>query len=1099
MQIGSPVLAIGSVTTAGDEILKTDQLRSITSAGGVGINVGVISKGVTHLADAQKTGDLPPDVHVLKQGRQDDEGTAMLEIIHDMAPNASLYYDFGDTEQKFNTAVDSLIAAGCNIIVDDVGMLEIPYFEDGIVAKHLEEVLSDNPNLLYISSAGNNAEYHYQGMFIDGGDNFHSFNGSTGIPLDIKPGGWVGVILQWDDPYEQRDNAYSLYLYDRETGSEIAVSERTASGEKRAFEMFKYQYLGTDKPAKTEVRIRKADDSDPKLLELVLKTDANLVSMPEGYTIPTDSIIGQAAANQVITVAAVSAVQKQILQKFSSQGEVTISHPSAELRKKPDITAVDNVEVSGAGGFVSPFPGTSAAAPHIAGLLALEWSLFPGLTGEQLKEAMFQTATGFGEPGWNRMYGYGLPDAVRMYEYLQNTTAGNITVKPTPTITPTITPTVTPTPEPGDLITSQISDAVIITKPGTYYLNADIMDSSDSIIVIASSDVVLEGNNHQIEGFTVQFGLQPIALQRGVEIASPDGSRLSNITVRNLAVMGTYVGIIARHCDKITIENCRLPYNSIGLLLSDISQSDISGCVMNGNSYSGLIMDQGSKDNRIQMNDIRKNLIGMILDGVEKILISKNSVTFNHHEGFLLKGGSNTNQIEHNICSENGNGGIVLKSSLKNWIVNNTCEQNTPPGIYLEESSENIITDNRLSGNVRGINLYYADTNTLSNNSIVNNRATGIMFQPSGHNIVNRNFIVGNEGEGILISSGVTSEKVNLITDNYLENEDNVWVQEGGKPNYQWSDQKKPGTNIIGGSYLAGNVWALADGKGYSQTCMDNDGDGICDQPYMFLPGLTDEAPLHYTGVVASKPSSQSNPPVARPLNAEDLVTEGLTLFGKGDYVGAIAQMDKAITLSPTKFQAWRVKALALSKLKKSDESITTLNQALQLYPESLILWYTLGDIYLLDLEDYAKAIPAYSNALKIDPNDTHSLANLAFALDKTGKSEEALDLYLKAVTVNPSLTDAWVKAGNIETRAKHYDQAILYYEKALTLDPGNAFTWNNKGYTLSLMGSFDEAIKAYQNAIRIDNTYGVAWTNLGNAYRAMGDENAAQEAYSHA
>ncbi|MDD1730182.1 MAG: tetratricopeptide repeat protein, partial [Methanospirillum sp.] len=287
------------------------------------------------------------------------------------------------------------------------------------------------------------------------------------------------------------------------------------------------------------------------------------------------------------------------------------------------------------------------------------------------------------------------------------------------------------------------------------------------------------------------------------------------------------------------------------------------------------------------------------------------------------------------------------------------------------------------------------------------------------------------------------------------------------------------------------------NGTGYSQTCSDIDNDGICDASYTVLPSVIDELPLKSSKKTVTPIDIESSELVVEPSNAEDLVTEGLALFGKGEYEATITTMDKAIALSPTKFQAWRVKVLALSKLKKNDEAIATLNYALKLYPESIILWYTLGDIYLLELTDYEQAEEAYQKALAIDEGDTHSLINLAFAFDKTGKSEEALKLYLQATTINPSLTDAWVKAGNLETRAMRYDQAILYYGKALTLDPGNAFTWNNKGYTLSLLGDYEGAIKAYQNAIQIDNSYDVAWTNLGNAYNALGRKTEALEAYS--
>ncbi|MDD1730270.1 MAG: right-handed parallel beta-helix repeat-containing protein, partial [Methanospirillum sp.] len=782
----SPVTGTGSVTTAGDEILKTDQLRDRTGGDGHGIRVGVISNGVQHLADAQKSGDLPDKITILKKGKA-DEGTAMLEIIHDIAPNASLYYaDAGENDLSFSNAIDSLVSAGCTIIVEDVGLLDIPYFEDGRTAAHISEILKQNPDILYISSAGNNAELHYQGMFTDGGGNFHSFNGSTGIPVDIKSGGEIGAVLQWDDPFDQRQNVYSLYLYNRETGDEITISERTEGGEKRALELFHTQYLG-EKPLKAEIRVKKADNAEPKEIELIIKLDPKLVSIPEGYVVSSDSIIGQSAVDNAISVAAVPASQTQTIEKFSSRGEVTIAHPTEQERKKPDITGVDTVEVSGAGGFATPFSGTSAAAPHIAGLLALEWSLFPGISGTEMKNALFQTATRFGEEEWNPVYGYGLPDAIRMYEYLQNISATGNEARPiTPTPTITVLPPSTVLPAEEEENTSIIIHATEITKPGEYTLGSNILSSSGTIIRISSSDVTLDGSNHQIEGFAVQFGLDSPPLQRGIVIESPDSARLKNITIKNLAVMGTYVGISAGDTDELAIESCRLPYNTIGMIISGVSKAKVTQSSMNGNAQCGMRIERGTTDSVISSNELKKNLIGMILDGVSENQIIQNSIILNHQEGILLKGGSSGNTVGKNACSRNGNGGIVLKASLKNAILNNTCEQNTPPGIYLEESSENQISDNNLTGNVRGLNIYYSDTNTITGNSIQRNKATGIMFQPSGRNIISQNLIVNNAGEGILITSGVTSEKVNLITDNYLENNNNIHVQEGSKPNYAW-------------------------------------------------------------------------------------------------------------------------------------------------------------------------------------------------------------------------------------------------------------------------------------------------------------------------
>jgi hypothetical protein len=156
-----PVVRTGSVTTEGDAIHRTYDVRATYSQNGSGVKVGIISDGVDNRASAQSSGDLPAGLIVLSNAVGGDEGTAMLEIIHDMVPDADLYFhDRGANTVAFNAAIDALVAAGCDVICDDIGWLTEPFFEDGIVASHLTSVLASN-DIIYASSAGNDGQTHY--------------------------------------------------------------------------------------------------------------------------------------------------------------------------------------------------------------------------------------------------------------------------------------------------------------------------------------------------------------------------------------------------------------------------------------------------------------------------------------------------------------------------------------------------------------------------------------------------------------------------------------------------------------------------------------------------------------------------------------------------------------------------------------------------------------------------------------------------------------------------------------------------------------------------------------------------------------------------
>ncbi|ABD40699.1 TPR repeat [Methanospirillum hungatei JF-1] len=1090
------VTAAGSAHTEGDYVLKTDQLRNLTNADGAGVIVGVVSSGVKGLADAQRSGDLPDSLVILKEGKK-AEGTAMMEIIHDIAPGATLlYHDFGGgREEKFIEAFQNLINAGATIIVEDVFNYEVPYFEDGTIAQEISKIIDENPDLLIISSAGNTANNHYQAVFSDGGEGYHSFNGSTGIPLEIQPGGRVKLHLQWDDPYTAASNDFDLFIHDLQSDSDVAIGNKVQTGEEKPYEKIDYQNVG-DKVQKAEVRIRaKEGKGQGSHLELLLETDATRVVVGKEYLTPNDSIIGWAALPNVISVAALSA-ENQKIQDFSSQGTVTIAYPVPDVREKPEITGVDGVSVTGAGDFPTPFTGTSAAAPHIAGLLALVKSLYPTVPNTELRDALLNSATDLGTPGWDAIYGYGLADALSLHAYLQE--AGRTPEVPGTNQTPVIPDIIIPSEQlpPNEFI---LTEPAVLSKPGSYILGDDIIDFSETILTITGSDINIDGNGHSISGISIRFGTEAPVLQTGILIWSPENKPVSNISIRNLNVTGTYAGISAKGVQNLLIDSCGLLYNNRGIDLSNTRNIRIQKSVTIGNGYAGIHADASSTDLSIEDNQITKNLYGIVLDGSSLSMVNKNLVTDNYYDGIKLDHGVNLVQVDNNFCAGNKNGGITLLSGHKNAITNNTCQMNNPSGILLSECSENTISGNRLVRNVRGLNAYYSDNNIITYNEIVGNDATGIMLQPSGHNSISDNRIIANFAEGILITNAVGSDQINRIVNNYLENFQNVRIQEGGRPNYQWNDPMTTATNIIGGPVKGGNVWSLPDGKGYSQTCQDKNADGICDLPFTVFSGNIDGLPLKYTGESLSPAVLSELGPLPEPKTAEDFVTRGKILMGSSDYTGAIAAYEQAIALSPTNYQAWRDKALCLKELKQYDEAMQALNTILPIYKEKPELWSTAGDILLVDMQKYAESIPFFEKAISLDSEDTHSLINLAFAYDKTGNPDRALELYRQALDINPSLTDAWNKAGNILTRAGQFEDAVRMYDKGLSIDPGNAFILNNKGYSLFLAGKYPEAIESLEKAVILDPKYKSAWKNLGDVFKAMGNIAESERAYANA
>ena len=419
---GEPVTAEGRVMTTGDQIMGCDALRAYGITG-TGMKIGVISDGVDGVAAAQTSGDLGW-VYTIRDDLGGSEGTAMLEIIHDIAPGATLYFhDKGNTSQEFLRAIDALVAAGCTVIVDDISKMYQPYFEKGEIAAHLEN-LTATRRLIYVTSAGNFGVAHWQGPVRINNEGLQDFSGTGSaypyLYADVPYGGTLKVYLQWDEPFGSAADDFDIILVDSQTreplwNEPLRTSVRP-NGPSDPCEVFVWTNQDPGSPGRVvEIEVRRnGDTGQARTLELY----THGATMFTDNLVPSDSIWGHASVPDVITVAAVNASAPDTIEKYSSNGPATYLFPTPAVIPKPDISAPDYVNVTGYGRFGSPFPGTSAAAPHIAALCALVWSARPDLSPADIRSALYASAVDLGEPGYDNVYGWGRADAVAMYNQL---------------------------------------------------------------------------------------------------------------------------------------------------------------------------------------------------------------------------------------------------------------------------------------------------------------------------------------------------------------------------------------------------------------------------------------------------------------------------------------------------------------------------------------------------------------------------------------------------------------------------------------------------------------------------------------------------------
>ncbi|PKL59690.1 MAG: hypothetical protein CVV33_06535, partial [Methanomicrobiales archaeon HGW-Methanomicrobiales-4] len=382
------------IITEGDALLHSDDLRNGTNLTGKGIKIGIISDGVSSLEDVIAEGELPADVHVLRNNIGGDEGTAMLQIVHDIAPESELFFhDRGSSQIEFVQAMDTLISAGCRIICDDITYVE-PFFEDGYIARNIRDrVLSYG--ILYVTSAGNFAQEHYQAPFngyTDKGYAWHDFQG-TGGSKDLKfiaPPHTAGhIILQWDDPFTESSNNYDLFVYNSEL-REIGRSVKIQDGDDDPMEYCRF-INDEDRMNNFSIRVVQAGGQNRTIEIYVLPLGGTPVTLDP--CVPEDSMFGQQAVTEALSVGAVSPDTNFTIEPYSSRGPVTIKYPEPELRQKPELSAPDVITVSAGSYSLASFSGTSASAPHVAGLGCLLWSSNQDLKGSEVRSGLIDATS----------------------------------------------------------------------------------------------------------------------------------------------------------------------------------------------------------------------------------------------------------------------------------------------------------------------------------------------------------------------------------------------------------------------------------------------------------------------------------------------------------------------------------------------------------------------------------------------------------------------------------------------------------------------------------------------------------------------------------
>jgi hypothetical protein len=447
----------GAVSEADTQLLAASARRQF-GVTGAGVKVGVISdsfdrspSAATRWSTDVASGDLPgpgnpcgfaAPIQNLDDSRGgEDEGRAMAQSIHDLAPGVSLAFATagGAGDAYFADNVRALAASGAKVIVDDVLLPDEPMFQDGPIAQAVSDVsaggvayysAADNDNLLATGAdAGSWEAPSFRAVVCPQPNNYPTMpddypygcmnfdpTGSTWKPTTgflVAGGGSIRLDLQWAEPWYDVTTNLDAFLVDQ-SGNVVATSTFDNIALQRPVEFVSYTNPTSQAQALYLVIAMRSGTEYPRLKYVLLQpmgggvTDAEYSASGGGDTVgPT--IFGHAGTADAISVAAVPYNSSAQIEPYSSRGPLahdfapvagTTPAPrlsSPQLLDKPDLAATDCAVTSFFGMEVGTsmfrFCGTSQAAPHAAAVAALEFQEAPSATSIGIENVQIDTAT----------------------------------------------------------------------------------------------------------------------------------------------------------------------------------------------------------------------------------------------------------------------------------------------------------------------------------------------------------------------------------------------------------------------------------------------------------------------------------------------------------------------------------------------------------------------------------------------------------------------------------------------------------------------------------------------------------------------------------
>ena len=369
---------------------------------GRGVKVGVIDAGFKGILSSQERGELPSDIMARcyrTVGRYDtwlaacnasdeDHGTLVAESLVDIAPDAQLYIADAGTPGDLLRTVRWMIHEGVEVINMSMSFLwDGP--GDGTSQSSISPLktvdLAVENGVVWVNSAGNENQRTWYGQFNDSdGDDWHEFTARDELNSFMGEGRAVYFQLRTQHPAR-------LCLYDM---AAIDSSSEVCSLTTSIFSPSVWIRVSTESNKRYGLAVKKNATSPSGWIQVQKWGDTPLQYRETARSITNPA---ESTSNGMLAVGAAHWRTPSAIASYSSRGPLPIDDGVA----KPDIVGATGARTS-----VRNFGGTSQAAPHVAGLVAILRQRYPNGSPAWYASRLLQWAE-MREGGVNNTWGWG--------------------------------------------------------------------------------------------------------------------------------------------------------------------------------------------------------------------------------------------------------------------------------------------------------------------------------------------------------------------------------------------------------------------------------------------------------------------------------------------------------------------------------------------------------------------------------------------------------------------------------------------------------------------------------------------------------------------